>query len=41
MTQINTTEQIGTTVIMESEIVNKKEKVINGDDDIAALIENI
>lgn len=41
LTQINTTEQIGTTVIIESEIVNKKEKVINDDTDIATLIENI
>jgi translation initiation factor IF-1 len=38
LTQINTIEQIGTTVIMENEIVNKKEKEI---DDIAKLIENI
>lgn len=41
LTQINTEEQIGTTVMMESEIINKKEKVINDDDDIAKLIENI
>ena len=41
LTQINAIEQIGTTVIMESEIANKKEKVINDIDDIAELIENI
>ena len=32
---------MGTTVMMESEIANKKEKIINDIDDIAELIENI
>jgi translation initiation factor IF-1 len=41
LAQINAIEQIGTTVIIESEIANKKEKVINDIDDIAELIENI